>query len=268
MKAIDFEYDGYRLSDFGYIICQFDSKSAETVSNGSQIKFNTTPILHGAKHLLTDTEYDECLETTFCICKNPCNSESGDVEIITLEESRQLTRWLNRKEFCEFRPIQGDFENIYVEGSFNINNIKRNGDIVGLELHLTTNRPFALHRPIKYDYILTPQNRTIKINDISDEIGYLYPDEVEITCAYDGNLIIHNSIENRDTVIKNCQATEVITLKQPIITTSLASHKIQNDFNFNFLRIANTFRERMNVLTFSMPCRVKIKYTPIRKVGL
>lgn len=266
-KALDFEYDGLCLSDFDFIICQFDSKNSDTVSNGSHIKFNTSPILHGVKHLLTDTEYEECIETTFSICKNPCHTQSGDVEPISVDEISKLMRWLNRKDFHKFKIKQEGYEKLYFEGSFNVNSIKRNNDVIGLELKLTTNRPFALYEPITYKFALTSDNLIKKIQDISDEIGFIYPD-VEIVCNADGNLTIHNSIEDRNMVIHNCKNGEVIKLNKPIITTSLDSHKIQNDFNFNFLRIANKFNNRMNILTFSIPCTVKLTYSPIRKVGI
>lgn len=267
MKALDFEYDGLRLSDFGFMICSFDSKNSDTVSNGSQIKFNTSPILHGAKHLLTNSEYDECIETTFAICKNPCTTESNDIEAISVDDMRDIMRWLNRKDFHKFKLLQDGYENIYFDGSFNVNNIIRNGDVVGFELNLKTNRPFALHEPITFNFEITSNNEKRKINDISDEIGFIYFD-AEIICNADGDLIIHNDIEDRQLIIKNCKNGEIIKLNQPIITTSISSHKIQNDFNFNFLRIANTFNQRINCLTFSIPCSVKLTYTPIRKVGI
>ena len=59
MKALDFEYDGYLLSDFGFMICSFGDKGLETISNGSKISFNTTPIFNGSKSLLTQVSYDE-----------------------------------------------------------------------------------------------------------------------------------------------------------------------------------------------------------------
>ena len=40
MRAVDFEYSGRSLSEFGMIICNFDSKGVKTISNGSYITFN------------------------------------------------------------------------------------------------------------------------------------------------------------------------------------------------------------------------------------
>ena len=85
-----------------------------------------------------------------------------------------------------------------------------------------------------------------------------------------GELIIHNLLEDRKTVIKNCVAGEVITMDYPVIQSTDSSHNIniQNDFNWKFFRIANTYENRKNDLTVSIPCTIKIKYSPIVKVGL
>ena len=61
MMITDFEYDGLLLSDFGCIMCSFDSNGLETITNGSNITFNTSPILKGGKHVLTSTKYEKCL---------------------------------------------------------------------------------------------------------------------------------------------------------------------------------------------------------------
>ena len=267
MKAFDFEYDGLLLSDLGYVICNFGDKGLETISNGSKISFNTTPILNGNLHLLTHSQYDECLEITFSICKDSCKTVSGDVEPITVDEQSRLMRWLNRKDFHKFKLKQDGYENIYFEGSFNINRYELDGKVYGLELTFKSNRPFAVYEPITNEFEITDDNLTYTIEDISDEIGFIYAD-AEITCLADGKLVIENSVENRRTTVDNCVIDEVLTFKNPVITTSVSTHKIQNDFNYNFIRIANEWNNTTNVLTFSMPCRVKLTYSPIKKVGV
>ena len=65
MYAIDFSYDKNFLSDFGMVICSFDSPSGtQTVSAGSKITFNTVPMHNGKKYSLTGTQYDECITAT------------------------------------------------------------------------------------------------------------------------------------------------------------------------------------------------------------
>ena len=91
---------------------------------------------------------------------------------------------------------------------------------------------------------------------------------MEITINEDGNLKIENAIENRTTYIADCRAGEVITMDYPVIQSSDSSHKIQNDFNWKFFRIANTYDNSRNDLIISLPCSIKIKYSPIVKVGI
>ena len=105
LKAYDFEADGIKLSDKGFIICYFGSKGLDTVSNGSQITFNRVSALGGARHRLTSTEYEDCLETTIQICKNSC---SGNDMEISASDFRELTRWLNRKKFVKLKILDED----------------------------------------------------------------------------------------------------------------------------------------------------------------
>ena len=118
-----------------------------------------------------------------------------------------------------------------------------------------------------YQYYSLGQVYKASLNDTSYEEGYIYP-QMEITVKKDGDLTIHNSIENRETHIGNCTSGEVITFDYPVIQSSDSSHNIQNDFNWTFFRVANTYDNSRNDLVISLPCSIKIKYSPIVKVGL
>lgn len=264
MRAFDFEYDGINLSDFGFVICSFDNKGMDTVSNGSEITFNTVSALGGSKHKLISTEYKDCLEATIQICKNYC---AGDIMEISSTEFREITKWLNRKKFLKFKILDEDYIDLYFEASFNISRIELNGMLYGLELEVVTNRPFALKEPRTIVINNAAKDGKHSINDISYEEGYIYP-YTEITIIEDGNLNIYNALEERNTYIANCKVGEIITMDYPIIQSSDSSHDIQNDFNWNFFRVANTFKNSRNDLTISIPCEIKIKYSPIVKVGL
>lgn len=265
MKAYDFSYgDNKKLSDFGFIICSFDDKGLDTVSNGAVISFNTVSTLNGAKHELTSCTYEDCLETTIQICKNPCVDGNMEINQTTF---RELTKWLCRKKFLKFKPISKEYIDLYHEAVINVSRIEIDGKLVGLELEIRTNRPFSLKEPRIININNTEQDGKHSINDISHEEGYIYP-HIEIVINQDGNLKIHNAIENRDTYIANCKSGEIITMDYPVISSSDSSHDIQNDFNWNFFRIANTFENGRNDLTISLPCSIKIEYSPIVKVGL
>lgn len=265
MKAYDFQFGEHRLSDFGMIICNFGSKGLETISDGSQITFNTVTTLSGNIHKLVSTQYDSCLEATIQIAKYSCDT---GIEEITAIEHRNITKWLLKKRFLKFKFLDKDNIDLYHEASIaSISRIEINGKLYGLELVIKTNRPFALQEPktiiINNKYV----NGNHIINDTSHEEGYIYP-FAEIVVNQNGDLTIHNAIENRDTIIKNCIAGEIITMDYPVITSSISSHRIQNDFNWNFFRIANTFDNSRNDIKVSIPCSIKIKYSPVVKVGL
>ena len=158
-------------------------------------------------------------------------------------------------------------ENWHIYISFNINRIENNGSVVGLELNMITNRPFALKESVSIIIENTEPNGSKFIESISDEEGFIYP-HTEIVINQDGDLNIYNSLEDRNTYIANCVSGEVITMDYPMIESSLNSHKIQNDFNWNFSRIASDFNNRINDLTISIPCTIKLSYFPIVKVGI
>lgn len=266
MRFEDFMYDGLLLSDYGYIVCEFDAGGTTTISNGSNLTFNTASMGYGQKWVLASSNYNSVFEATFSICKDPCKTITGNIEPLSVFDVRDLSRWLNRREFLKFTPIAKGYENTFYEGSFNVNVVQSNGNAIGLELTFTTNSPYGKHEEILHEFS-AEADTPVYIIDKSDDIGYEYVN-MELTCKSAGNLTIHNSIEDRNTIINNCSQNEKITLNHPIITTSVSSHKIQNDFNYNFPRLANTFNDKRNVLTFSLPCDVKLTYLPTRKVGV
>ena len=264
MKAYDFQYGEHNLQDFGMILCKFGSSGLDTISDGSEITFNTISVQNGVKSELVSTVYENNLEATLQICKHSC---TGGVQEITATEHRELTKWLSRKRFLKFKILDEDHIDLYYEAIINISKIELDGKLYGLELSVTTNRPFALREPKTIIIKNLETNGKHSFNDVSYEEGYIYP-YTEIVVAEDGNLNIYNAIEDRDTFIANCKKNEIITMDYPVITSSLKSHNIQNDFNWNFFRVANTYENSRNDLTISLPCSIKIEYSPIVKVGL
>lgn len=265
MYVKDFTYDGTALSSLGYTVCSFDNGGER--ATGSEITFETAPIQKGAKHLLADYKYDKCLETTLYICKNPCGVEAQTDLIINPTEFSTLARWLNKKNF---RPLVFDatgWTGITFEASFNVSAVLVGGDMYGLELAMRTNKPFATLAEVTNTLTFTADALTKTLTDASDEIGYIYPTSLEVTCGASGNLSITNAIENRTTIVKNCSANEKITFAYPSITSSNSGHTtLPDDFNYIFPRVANTSASKVNSITASMACTMVIKYKPIIKI--
>lgn len=266
MIITDFSYgeNNKKLSDFGFIVCRFDSGGLDTVSNGAVVEFNTVAVQNGTKHELTSSTYSDCLECTIQICRNPCANSNIEIDQTTF---RELTRWLCRRKFLRFKPISNEYLDLYHEAIINVSRVELDGKLVGLELEIKTNRPFALKEPRTIKIENTGINGKHSINDTSHEEGYIYP-KTEIVMNADGNLNIYNAIEDRNTYIANCKQGEIITMDYPVIQSSDSSHNIQNDFNWNFFRVANTFENSRNDLTISLPCSIRVEYSPIVKVGL
>ncbi len=266
MYTCDFEYDGKKLSDFDFIICSFDGSSDfNTVEAGSKIQFNTVSRHRGKLYSLVGTEYSECITATIDICKDP--SLHDDLQI-TNTEYRALVRWLNRAEFLKFRLFYDDDDRdpCYYEASFNIEKITVNNSLYGLRLSMETNKPFGYGEEIIEVFDITDSSAKFSLMDMSDEIGYTYPD-VTITCSEAGDLTLSNEMTGCNTLIKNVSQGEVITIKgaAKIIESSLGGHKIYNDFNFDFFTIGNSYSSRENIIKASLKCGLKITYSPIIK---
>ena len=268
MYAEDFVYDGTSLSSLGYVICNFGgSQDLQTVSAGSVITFNTVSRHRGKINSLTGTQYDQCIETSFQICKNPC--ENTDLTI-TDSEYRSLMRWLNRHQFLQFNFVYDDGrDTCYYDASFNINKILSDDRLYGLELSMQTNRPFGYGQEVSVTQTISGgSGGSLTVNDYSDEIGYTYPD-ITITLSASGDLTVKNTTLNSTMVVKNCASGEVITINgsaMTITTSSTSHHYFYNDFNYEFLKIGNSYPDiRSNTITVSLPCTIQLSYKPIIK---
>ena len=264
MKAYDFEYDGLNLSDKGFMLCSFDKSKIDTVENGVEINMETSPFYNGDVNYILTANYESTLTATFQICKNPCTGEDLN---ITVDEVRDMASWLCRKGFHKFKIFDDDYLNVYYEATFNMSRIIRNGNVIGLELEMITNRPFGVMEDTVINIKNEIENGVENFYSISDDEGFIYP-KVKITIKQDGDLKISNIFVQRDTIIKNCKAGEVIEMDYPVIKSSLESHKIQNDFNWNFFRIENKFKDKRNLIQISIPCEIEMVYSPIAKIGI
>lgn len=276
MYCTDFEYDGQRLSDYGCAVCHISGDAdLNTVSLGSKITFNTINMIRQNKFKLMSTQYDEAYTATFEIAKFDCNDR--DNYVFSSEEIAKLTRWLNRRKYYKFKMIypKGECAQMYYMGTFNIDMIVYGGKVVGLQLTLQTNAPFAYYDPIECEMNFSSANDTVSIFDMSDEVGYIYPNNVIIECLSAGELTIHNSQDgNRKTVISKCEKNEILTLdgENKIITSSKSHATLYNDFNYNFIRISNKYENNVeiteNIFTASLPCKITFAYSPICKAGI
>ena len=265
--ATNFLYDNEKLSDYEMILCKFDSGTMETVSIGNNLVFNTVKSNYSDRNYLASITYEEPLTATFQICKYNCYEESTS---ISSEELTSLLRWLSKRDgFHKFEIYQKGYEGIYFYGSFNnIQQIKIGGETYGLELTFITDSPYG-YENIGFDFTTTA-SVGYNIFNMSNETGHLYPKVFTCKCLESGDLQIHNSIEDRITELKNCVKDEVITMdgNHKVIETSVSTHKLYNDFNYNYFRLGSEYENNLNVITTSLPCEIHVEYEAVRKVGL
>lgn len=268
MYACDFEYDGKYLSDFGYILGRAGSDGGvSSDAKGSEISFITASTHDGKRFGNVGSKFENCLKATFHICKNPAIF-GDDLMEITRDEFRDMNRWLNRREFLRFRainPDEGEFPQPFFYASFNLAKDDVDGKTFSIELNMQTNAPFGYDAE-KWETFQIGTNGVRTFHDMSDEPGNTYP-QMLITCKAAGTLRLRNSMTGCDTVIENCADGEVISFSgdSMIISSSVASHDIANDFNYNFFSIGNTYASRENVITSTLACRIELGYEPIRK---
>ena len=286
MSFIDFEYNGLRLSDFGWMVCTFGGASGtETVSAGNELNLNTIYKHSTHKFELMSTSYSAPFSISFQICKHPCERIRGGEQYFENNEINKLMRWLNKKGYYKFKTINSDGQsgNIYYKGTFNtIKKIKIGSDVVGLELTFTANAPFGYYEPLSYEMDFSNVSDEFVIYDSSDEIGYIYPNTLKIEVLEDGDLQIKNSQESNVVEVKNCIRGEIITLngENKIILSDKEHPTLCNDFNYNFVKIINKCGESndyyevdneddevKNIFTVTLPCNIYLSYSPICKTG-
>ena len=278
MYATDFEYDGKCLSDYGMMICNFNSSDLETVSSGSDITFNTVKPTGANNVRMYGTKYEEMYTSTFQICCNPCNNEKLYLDPLKISS---IQRWLCKEDgYHKFKIIQDNFKDIYWNATFSCKQINLYGEIVGLELTLYTNSPYSYIAVQPILYSLQPGD-SFSLNDVSDKVGAIYP-KVTITCnggnGSDNHKIkLSNNLDNKFLFLSNLSQGEIITIdgENKLIFSSITRNNLSNCFNYNFPRIFNKIengvdiRENIFLLSSdSIPCDITFEYSPIIKVGL
>lgn len=265
MFVTDFEFDGKLLSEFGYMI-GFSEKSDEAISNGSNITLHTTPFQNGMRYYNTTSTYDECLTATFGIYKNPCVFDND--LMFSMEEIRELMRWLNRKQFYLFRFMEDDYISLSFNATFtNIQREELAGAVVGLVVTMQTDKPFAYGRTIRKVFEKHDANWQVVIGCDTDEESFIYP-RITLKLEADGDMIIKNNMQSYPAIVRNCTSGETIKLEYPMIQTDNTNHNVSNDFNYEWPAIVSTYRDRRNIFKGSLPCVITIEYEPIIKMGL
>lgn len=285
----DFEFNGQRLSDFGCMVCEFDSVGLETESIGNVMTINSLSRSKINKFDFIDSKYEEPFTKTIRIGKHACERYNLGNQEFDEYLIAHIARWLLKKRYCKFKMIYSDGKclDMYHRGTFVDPKVLRIGErVVGMEFTFKANAPFGYYDDLDFYMNLSNMSDTFTIYDISDEVGYIYPYLLEIEILEDGDLVLRNSLTDEDVIINNCVAGEIIRLdgENKILTSSEYYNRhttIYNDFNYNFLKVINDCGEtddyyavdneddiRDNVYSTTLPCKIKLAYAPICKMGV
>lgn len=278
MNILDFTFNGRKLSDFGYICCNFDSSSGTVeVSSGADVTLNQEKPSGSNKFNLYSISYDEQFTLPLSICLNPCaNYENMDISV---EQARKIQKWLSLRDKKFMLDVIG-FEDIYWIGTFTCKQVMLNSSIIGFNLTFTANTPYALQKDKSFNIELSDTLES-DIVFTSDVYGYINVDYV-ITVKEAGNLKFDTYYYNpntesytldREFTVQNCIADEKIYVKgeTQLVTSSRTVHELGKDCNFILPRIVNTYQsddeEVRNKIKSNLKCNVQITYNPTAMIG-
>ena len=243
INARDFTFCNKKLSDFGFVIANFDSSSDDSASCGN-IEIVTTRPPMNTKNIIHGVSYGEPIKLEFQVVKFDFSKCICSENPVTDEEQENLMRWLVK---TSYNYINFDDEDVYFNVTMNVTPKKVGGVIRGFEITATNDSVYSYSK----EHTTTLLSGSNIFTDNSSVIGYTYP-KLVITVASDGDVIIEHTID-RKTTISNCVANEVITIdcEHEIITSSVESHDLSSDFNFVFFRFFNTENTRENTINIT-----------------
>lgn len=263
----DFIYDNIRLSDLGYAVMSYDGAVNNKIDTDSQISINHVSMMGGKRQPYASVIYDDPLKMEFFIGKNNCIETTSQVEhaySISVSEMAFLKRWLVRTTPQKLVIPVDEYNGIYWKGSFNLEEHVFGDERIGAHLTFECDAPFGYMEDVMIRGEADSDN-PYYFNCTSDEIGFIYP-FMEIVVGQDGDLELTNSADGRTTIIKNCTQNEVITMSDTLqISSSLPSHKICDDFNFEFYRVNSDLLNVENSVESNIPIEFTISYTPYAK---
>lgn len=270
--AESFVLNGIPCEKYGLMICDFDMNNGKNESTaGSEIELKTSKIPMSNKWTLYNSNYSKPLEFKITVCKM-------DKTSIHILEQSAINRWLSsiQNSYQWFQFVQSDYEGIFFRVKCTeINNISISNINYGMEIAFICDAPYGYSQEYTTVYSGTNDGINVTFIDNSDDIGELFP-LMRLNVKNDGDISICNNltmdIDDTNTwfKIKNCKKGEVVTVdcEKEIITTTLPSHKIYNDFGWIWFSFYNNLNTRRNNLTILGDVEVTFTYRFIRKVGV
>lgn len=273
MYCTDFIFDNERLSDHGYMICDFNG--SEGTWSGGDVSFTTIqpPGTNTFTHYYS--RFDTPISFSFSIMKNPFGKSSQKDLYFTQDEQSYVMRWMQRLDgYHWFAFDQEGWEDIWFKVQMNLQPHYISGMVIGYDVTCTADSPYGYSQLHTKNVYLSSSDGSsaagvdsITIKNYSDIPGYLYP-RLTITPESDGNIRLLSGCEKykRITAIENAAAGNTITLDGN--NDEITGIDNMNHFNFIFPIMANDYKDIDTGFTNigDVDIRLKIEYRFIRRV--
>lgn len=173
----DFTYNNKKLSDFGFIMVDFDNSSELPLAMRREyIQGEKTKYRHTANHL--GAKDGDNLTFEIHLIKNPCNITNHKDYEITRDELRVLAKWLtsnNLPIWLEFEYDKIPTTEVRYCGLFDIAEHASGDILTGLRLTFNNDSSYAYSKPIAETIQLNGNTSKI-INNTNDLLeDYCYP---------------------------------------------------------------------------------------------
>lgn len=240
MFSEHFLYDGVSCELHDIAICRFDAPENK-ISAGASIKLETCQPAAGYRWNAVSAQYEEPLRISFQFF----HTDGSPFDSL---ERRAIAKWLLRNDRI-YRWLQFDdsaggecFQVICTRLDWITYNDYNGGEAVFI-----ADSPWGYTKEMKR---VIPGNSSLAIHNFSDSFDPIYP-SVKLEVKQAGDITISNAIENRDTVLRNCAAGEMIEMNPDTrtITSTVSGHLLYNDFNYKFLRLSQTGQTGKNQIT-------------------
>lgn len=258
MDATNFIFDGKSLSDFGFIICEFNGEA--NTSTPSNITFTTLKVPDSDRRRFLSSNYEDVIMFQFSIAKY--ESKKRNLPVNSYED-RAIRKWLCREDgFHELIIEQDGFYNIYYNAQINIIPQMVSGRIRGYRLTVTTDNVYGYTELLEteFDISNTSPYTFLALSDIAD---YFYP-IWEITPKQNGDLhlkILEDSNQT-DTILKSVNANSKIIIDSE---NGIIDGILPDNFNWMLPRIVQGYDDTVNTITSTLSCHIKLKYKLARK---
>lgn len=253
INAKDFTFCDKKLSDFGFIIANFDKDNDNSASAGN-IEVVTSRPPNSSRNYIHGFNYGEPITLTFQIIKFDFTAcQCSNYPVSSLEQDK-LLKWLIKPNYnyLKFDTLDTYF-NVFIKAV-----PKRvGGDIYGFEITATNDSIYSYSEERTAH---VSANTTSMVNQSHTDF-ITYP-TVTFQVKDDGDISIKcENDTNSLSVISNCTAGEVIYMdcENCIINSSNESHKVYNDFNLVFFRLHFENGEMCKITTTNATATIKFR---------